>query len=60
VGLLWIPLVILIVGIITYGASLYAQILIRRKTAGRPPTAISVLGMFVLIVAYILNIISRA
>lgn len=54
----WIALLILIVGIIIYGASIYAQILIRMNTPGNPPTAISILGFVTLIVAYIFNRIS--
>jgi hypothetical protein len=51
----WIPLFLLITGIITYGASLYAQFILRMNTAGKPPTALSILMIFFIFAGYFLN-----
>ena len=54
----WIPLLILVMGLIIYLASIYAQIQVRRNTPGNPPITISFLGIVMLIAAYIFNILS--
>jgi hypothetical protein len=54
----WIPLLILAIGLITYMASLYAQILVRKNTSGKPPTLMSIIAIISLIGGYIFNYIS--
>jgi hypothetical protein len=54
----WIPVLILMVGIITYGTSLYSQTLVRMYTQGNPPTTISIVALVSLLTGYIFNRIS--
>jgi predicted RND superfamily exporter protein len=54
----WIPLLILITGILTYGSSLYSQIIIRTYTQGSPPTTISISALVSLLAGYTFNLTS--
>lgn len=54
----WIALTILIIGSILALGSLYAMILIRTKTQGRPPITIVVLMFILMIAGYFFNIYS--
>ena len=51
----WIPVLILIIGIITQSTILYATILVRLNSPGNPPTGMAIGGTILLIAAYILN-----
>ena len=54
----WIPSLIFITGFIFYGASIYAQIMLRINTPGNPPTAISFFAVIMLLAGYIFNQLS--
>jgi len=56
----WIPLLVLIIGFITYGSSIYAQLIIRMNTPGNPPTTLSILMICFLVSSYILNRLKSA
>jgi hypothetical protein len=51
----WIPLLILITGFIVTCTTLYATILVRIYTPGKPPTILGIGVIVLLIVGYILN-----
>jgi hypothetical protein len=51
----WIPMLILIIGIITQSTILYATILVRLNSPGNPPAGLAIGGTILLIGAYILN-----
>ena len=51
----WIPLLILIIGIITESTILYATLIVRLNSPGNPPTSMAIVGIVFLITAYILN-----
>lgn len=52
----WIALTILIVGGVLNLCTLYATLLVRTKTKGRPPTVIVLLLLILLLVGYFFNI----
>jgi len=54
----WIPVLILIIGIITESTILYATLIVRLNSPGNPPTSMAIIGIVSLIVAYILNQLS--
>jgi len=51
----WIPLLILIYGLCVSFASIYATIIVRLHTPGKPPTALAIAGTMLLILGYIFN-----
>jgi len=54
----WIALAILITGAILCGCILYATLLVRIKTKGRPPTLTAFVSFILLLAGYFLNILS--
>jgi hypothetical protein len=52
----WIALTILIAGGVLGLSVLYATLLVRKKTKGRPPTVIALLLLIMLLVGYFFNI----
>ena len=52
----WIALTILIIGGALNLCILYANLLVRKKTRGRPPTVIPLLLLIMLLISYFLNI----
>ncbi|MEI9810751.1 MAG: hypothetical protein WDO16_24350 [Bacteroidota bacterium] len=53
-NLAWIPLLILSNGVIISLCSLYAMLLVRRKTPGKPPLVIIFISLLLLIAGYYL------
>jgi len=51
----WIPLLILIGGLIVSLASLYATLIVRFNSPGKPPTSLAIIGIVLLIIGYIFN-----
>jgi hypothetical protein len=52
----WIALLILTIGVILNICVLYATLLVRIKTKGRPPTFIALLLLIMLLIGYFFNI----
>jgi hypothetical protein len=52
----WIALTILIVGGVLNLCTLYATLLVRKKTKGRPPTVITLLLLIMLLIGFFFNI----
>ena len=51
----WIPLLILIGGLIVSLASIYATLIVRFNSLGKPPTLLAIIGIVLLIIGYIFN-----
>jgi len=51
----WIPLLILATGLIVSFTSLYATMIVRLNSPGKPPTVMAIVGIVLLIVGYIFN-----
>lgn len=51
----WIPWLILVTGLIVSSASLYATMIVRLNTPGKPPTLLAIVGIVLLIIGYIFN-----
>ncbi|NOQ28271.1 MAG: hypothetical protein GQ564_23150 [Bacteroidales bacterium] len=51
----WIPLIILITGLVVNLSALYATMIVRFNTPGNPPTTLAIVGFLLLIIAYIFN-----
>jgi drug/metabolite transporter (DMT)-like permease len=51
----WMPLLILIGGLIVSLASIYATLIVRFNSPGKPPTLLAIIGIFLLIIGYIFN-----
>jgi uncharacterized protein YjeT (DUF2065 family) len=51
----WIPLTILVSGSLLIAGSLYGMLMVRSKTKGRPPFALVLSGLVLLIIGYLLN-----
>lgn len=52
----WIALTILIIGTVLALGSLYAMFLVRTRTKGRPPIALVLIILFMLVAGYFFNI----
>jgi hypothetical protein len=52
----WIALIILIVGVVLNICVVYATLLVRMKTKGRPPTVIALLLLIMLLIGYFFNV----
>jgi hypothetical protein len=52
----WIALTILIIGGVLNLCTLYATLLVRKKTKGRPPTVITLLLLVILLIGFFFNI----
>jgi hypothetical protein len=52
----WIAFTVLIVGSIVTLGTLYATLLVRTKTKGRPPTILALLLLLLLVIGFLLNI----
>lgn len=55
-NLKWIPLIILVNGLIISSCSFFAMSIVRRFTQGRPPIAIIVLSVILIVTGYLLDI----
>ncbi len=53
--LTWIPLLILVVGLVLFGAVLYAMLIVKLNTPGNPPIVLAVSGIVLLILGFFLN-----
>jgi len=51
----WIPITILVSGGIITSSSLYAMFLVKVKTMGKPPIAVVLLTVILLVIGYLLN-----
>ena len=51
----WIPLLIMIIGIILSGTIIYAMLMVRLNTPGHPPVAFTISGTVLLIIGFFLN-----
>ncbi|MGB2153639.1 MAG: hypothetical protein ACPHVX_06770 [Flavobacteriaceae bacterium] len=51
----WIPIVILIPGFIISLTSIYATLLVRFNSPGKPPTLLAIFGIVLLLIGYINN-----
>jgi hypothetical protein len=51
----WIPWLILVVGLIVTSASIYATMIVRLNSPGKPPTSAALIGVALLIIGYIFN-----
>ena len=51
----WIPVLILIIGIVLSGTILYAMLIVKLKTPGSPPFFLTISGTVLLIIGYIFN-----
>ena len=51
----WIPWLILVAGLIVTSASLYATIIVRLNSPGKPPTTLAIAGIALLVIGYIFN-----
>jgi len=51
----WIPLLILITGLVVSLISIYATLVVRFNSPGRPPTFLAIVGIGLLIIGYIFN-----
>ena len=51
----WIPLLILIGGLIISLTSIYATLIVRFNSPGNPPTSLAIIGIVLLIIGYIFN-----
>ena len=53
--LTWIPICILIPGLIVSFASIYAILLLRFNSPGKPPTLLAIFGIVLLLIGYVNN-----
>jgi hypothetical protein len=53
--LVWLPLLIFVVGLTVSLSTIYATILVRLNSRGRPPTILAIAGLIFLLVGYICN-----
>ncbi len=51
----WIPMLILIVGILVGGASLYATLIVRLNSPGKPPIFFAIVGILLVVLGYVFN-----
>jgi hypothetical protein len=51
----WIPLLIVIIGIIIESTTIYATLLVRLNTPGKPPVSLAILGLILLAAGYFFN-----
>lgn len=51
----WIPVLIMIVGIILSGTIMYAMLIVKINTPGNPPIAMTISGIGLLIIGFFLN-----
>ncbi len=51
----WIPLIILIPGLVISSLTIYGTMIVRLNTPGNPPTTLAIVGFILLIIAYIFN-----
>lgn len=51
----WIPSLILVIGIILFGAVLYAMLTVKLNTPGNPPVILTLSGIVLLITGFFLN-----
>lgn len=51
----WIPFIILISGLVVSLLSIYATMIVRFYTPGKPPTAMAIVGVILLIIGYVFN-----
>ena len=51
----WIPGLILLIGMILFFTILYAMLLVKLKTPGNPPIALTVTGAILITTAFVLN-----
>ena len=51
----WIPWLILVTGLLVNLASIYAIMIVRLNTPGKPPTLLAIVGIVLLITGYIFN-----
>ncbi len=51
----WIPCLILSIGLIESFTSIYATMIVRLNSPGKPPTAVAILGVVLLVVGYFFN-----
>jgi hypothetical protein len=51
----WLPIIILISGLIVGITSIYATLIVKFNTAGSPPTLSIIIGILLLIIGYIFN-----
>ena len=51
----WIPLVILIAGLLVSSAIIYATLMVRINSPGEPPTTLTIAGMALFVIGYIFN-----
>ena len=51
----WIPVIILIPGLVVSSSTIYATMIVRLNTPGNPPTTLAIVGFILLIIAYIFN-----
>lgn len=51
----WIPLLILIPGLIVSLTSIYATLIVRFNTPGKPLTSMAIVGVILLIIGYLFN-----
>lgn len=54
----WVPLIIMISGLVVSSLSIYATMLVRFYTPGKPPTTLAIVGFILLIIAYVFNRLS--
>ncbi len=53
--IMWLPLLILITGLIVSLTSIYSTLIVRFNSPGKPPTLLAILGIVLLIIGYIFN-----
>lgn len=53
--LTWIPICMLIPGLIVSFASIYATLLVRFNSPGKPPTLLAIFGIVLLLIGYVNN-----
>lgn len=51
----WIPLIILIPGLVVSSLTIYATMIVRLNTPGNPPTTLAIVGFILLIIGYVFN-----
>lgn len=51
----WIPSLILIGGLIVSLTSIYATLIVRFNSPGKPPTTLAIVGIILLIIGYVFN-----
>ncbi|MEN8122228.1 MAG: hypothetical protein ABFS35_17920 [Bacteroidota bacterium] len=51
----WIPWLILAAGLIITSTTIYATIIVRINSPGKPPTTLAIVGIVLLVIGYIFN-----